>query len=208
MNIIANTCIGARLYQLNKSVYTNPFMWSIVDADSMIKLIKNYKNMNFDNYELSKSDYYNRTPFYRNQYNTELSNPLFIFKITIDDLVDLHFVHYRFNACKNVPTVNGVNVESNKIWEYVVEKYSSRIKRMLANNEHPKFVITVLESDYTLEKQQEIANLDTEYKTIMLCDNPDDIHTDNSNILIKKIIRPYGTCMNLAKTYNDVILNF
>lgn len=208
MNIICNTCLGARLYQLNKLEYKNPFMWSIITADDMIKLIKNYKNINFENYELMKSDYYNRTESYRNQFKNELKQPLFIFKIRIDNQVDIHFVHYRFNSKENKTVIKDVNVESNKIWEYVVEKYESRLKRMLNNNEPPKFVITALESDYTLEKQQEIANLKTDYKIIMLCDNPEKIQTANPNIIIEKVIRPVGTCMNLAKTYNDLILNF
>lgn len=208
MNIIGNTCIGARLYQLNNSCYTNPFMWSIVDADSMIKLIENYKHIDFYNYDISKSDYYNRTSFYRNQYKNELKQPLFIFKITIDGLVDVHYVHYRFNAYKTTPTVNGANVEGNRIYEYVVEKYISRVKRMVENNEQPKFVVTALEYDYTFKKQQFIANLDTEYKTVIICDNPERLSSNNPNILIRKLFRPYGTCMNLAKHYNDVILNF
>jgi len=208
MNIICNSCLGARLYQLNKMEYQNPFMWNIITSDDIIKLIKNYDKLNFKNFDLLKSDYYNRTEFYRKQFKNELKQPMFIFKIRIDNQIDLHYIHYRFNVNEKNTIVKDVNVESNKIWEYVVEKYNSRLKRMLNNNENPKFVITALESDYTLNKQEEIANIETNYKIIMLCDNPEKIQTNNSNILIKKIIRPIGTCMNLAKNYNDLILNF
>lgn len=208
MNLICNSCLGARLYQLNKLEYKNPFMWNIITANDMITLIKNYKNINFNNYELMKSDYYSRTEFYRNQFKNELKRSLFIFKIRIDNQIDLHYVHYRFNAKESKTVIKDVNVESNKIWEYVVEKYISRVKRMLSDNEAPKFVITALESDYTLEKQQEIANLNTNYKIVMLCDNPEKIKVSNQNILIEKLIRPIGTCKNLAETYNELILNF
>ena len=208
MNVIANTCIGARFYQLNNMEYTNPFMWSIVPADDMINLIKNFDTINFKNYKIEKSDYYNRTEFYRKQFANELKEPYFIFKVRIDNLVDLHFVHYRFNSKYNNKTTIDVNVFWNKIWEYVEEKYIKRIEKMLNINENPLFVITALETDYTLEKQQQILDLDTKYKILLITDNPEKLKSNKENIKIKKVIRPIGTCINLAKTYNNDILNF
>ena len=208
MNVIANTCIGARLYQLNNFEYTNPFMWSIVDADDMCKLIENYDKINFRNFKIEKSDYYNRTDFYRKQFSKELNQPHFIFKIRIDDLIDIHFVHYRFNTKYENKTVVDVNVFWNKIWEYVVEKYKNRVEKMLSNNEKPIFVITALETDYTLEKQQKILDLNTKHKIILITDYPEKLKNNKTNIKILKTIRPIGTCINLAKTYNNEVLNF
>lgn len=208
MNIIANTCIGARLYQLNNCEYTNPFMWSIVSADDMIKLIENYDKINFKNFIIEKSDYYNRTEFYKKQFINELKQPYFIFKIKIDNLIDVHYVHYMFNSNYENKTVVDVNVFWNKIWEYVVEKYKNRVEKMMSFNENPKFVITAFETDYTIEKQQKLLDIKTNHKIILITDNPEQLNAEKPNVLVKKAIRPIGTCIKLAETYNTDVLSF
>ena len=52
MNIVCNNCGGADIYKLNKMEFNNPFIWCAIFADDMITLIKNWDNINFNNYKL------------------------------------------------------------------------------------------------------------------------------------------------------------
>ena len=40
MNIICNNCVGARLYEVTKQQFPNPFMWMSIDIDDYIKFNK------------------------------------------------------------------------------------------------------------------------------------------------------------------------
>lgn len=119
MNLISNTCIGAYLYKLLNLKFENPFCWSVIDFDSMYYLIKNYEKINFKNYELTKT-------------------PDWWFTIIIDNVIKVHYVHYKFDKNANKPTRCGSNIIYNKIWEYIVEKYEERLTRM---HGQPIFVI-------------------------------------------------------------------
>ena len=120
MNIISNSCLGSYITRdyLNEP-YSNPFCWSVIDDVSIINLIKNYKNINFNKYELTKDKNWN-------------------FYITIDKLVKVWYVHYRFSKNDNKIRKNDVDVFYNRIWEYIIKCYETRLKRM---KEEPIFVL-------------------------------------------------------------------
>ena len=123
MNIIANSCCGGHLYKsLFKQPFQNPFIWNIIDFNSMLYLIKNYDKINFNNYELIKDNKWN-------------------FKIIIDNHIIIQYVHYKFNEKCNKPIRKGMDVFYNKIWEYIVEKYEDRKNRMIRNKESPIFIL-------------------------------------------------------------------
>jgi hypothetical protein len=71
------------------------------------------------------------------------------FIITVDNHITLHFVHYIFNPLIQYAIVDRKlqgdgtvrDVESNHIWEYVVNKYIERTKRMISLHEPPTFLI-------------------------------------------------------------------
>lgn len=59
MNIISNNCLGGFFYKFNNIQFNNPFIWSAILTDSMYYLIKNYDTINFNNFELTKSEFNN-----------------------------------------------------------------------------------------------------------------------------------------------------
>lgn len=117
MNIITNNCLGGFIYKdILKEEYQNPFIWTLFDPDEYIDFIDNFDTINFDNYELIKE-------------GNGLSNN---FQLLIDCKYHLKFIHYNFEASADTPYIKGVDVYYNRIWEYIVEKYITRLKRMKA----------------------------------------------------------------------------
>ena len=126
MNLISQNCLAGNIYQcILRERFGNPFIWSVIDFDSMLYLIENWDSINFENYELVKDEKFN-------------------FSIIIDDHVKVQYVHYLFDPnSKEIRYVsNPGNVYWDKIWIYIVEKYEERLKIMLENNEKPLFCIS------------------------------------------------------------------
>jgi hypothetical protein len=150
MNIVSNSCIGAYLHkQFLKKPFNNPFMWTVVDFDSFVYLIENWKNINFQNYELVKDEKWN-------------------FSIIIDDKVKLQFVHYKFNPNYKTPTLDKLgNILYYKIWEYIVEKYEERISRMLTLTEEPIFCVCNFNTIYadSIYSKEQLEKLSS-YKNV------------------------------------------
>lgn len=141
MNLISNTCTGALVYRdYLKQIYNNPFCWNYIDCESYYKLITNFEQINFNNYELIKKDNWN-------------------FYIKIDNLVMVYYPHYKFSKEYNEVTPLKDDVYYNKIWEYIIEKYKTRTKRMLELNERPIFIIgsTNIGQIYTKEQLQKFC---------------------------------------------------
>lgn len=136
MNIISHNCLGGYLYNnIIKIPYENPFIWTVIDYGSMFNLITKWDIIDFNNYELEKDYKWN-------------------FYIIIDNLVKLQFVHYKYDPkaktlIGNREKVIGDTVYYCKIWEYIVEKYTTRLQRMLDKNEPPAFCICNFKSDFT-----------------------------------------------------------
>ena len=119
MNIISNNCVGGFLYNIKKEKYKNPFIWMRVTGESLKHLILDYDKIDFTNYELTKDNNWN-------------------FSIIVDNYITIHYSHYKFDAKYNKPTKVDNCIRSNKIWEYIIEKYEVRCKEMV---EKPIFVI-------------------------------------------------------------------
>lgn len=50
MNIITNNCSGGYIYKdCIKCDFMNPFIWSSIDFDNLLKLVINYDTINFRN---------------------------------------------------------------------------------------------------------------------------------------------------------------
>ena len=122
MNIICNSCAGGHIYKsCFNTRFQNPFIWNLIDFNSMLYMIQHYEKINFKDYELIKDENWN-------------------FSIIIDKSVKIKYVHYHFNKNYKMITKKGMEVYYNKIWEYIVQKYEDRISRMLANKDKPIFV--------------------------------------------------------------------
>ena len=122
-NLISQNCLSGGLYYFVHEPYGNPFIWTVIDFNSMLYLIKNWDSINFDNYELTKDDKWN-------------------FSIIIDNHVKVQYVHYKLNANYKKPTKTGPgDICYCKIWEFINQKYIERLKRMKDRNIKPIFCI-------------------------------------------------------------------
>lgn len=124
MNLISQNCLSGHLYKNHyKEEFGNPFIWTVIDFNSMLYLISHWGTIDFKNYELIKDNSWN-------------------FSITIDNKVKVQYVHYKFNQSCKTPLLDNVgNIHYNKIWEYIIKKYEERLKRMYENKEEPIFCI-------------------------------------------------------------------
>lgn len=200
MLVFSNNCCGAYLYNYLDVQYNNPAIWCRILFDSMYELIINYHDIDWLNYEIRKSILKQNT-----------------FDIIVDDRLFINYSHYMFDP--NYKTVNTTSkyddlhkvhymgdVKYCKIWEYVVQKYVIRSKRLLECNEQPCFIIrddehllsrTMRSTAHTIKDIIDI----TPYKTIILTDNRTLLST-NPNCKI------YHSSMTLHPDYNiKAVLN-
>lgn len=147
MILISHNCLAGHLYHFIGQKYSCPFIWTVIDFNSMKTLITEWTKINFDNYRLEKDDKWN-------------------FRIIIDDKVKVQYVHYKFDQRFNTPVKLGPgDICYNKIWEYIVSRYEERVKRMQAENTKPIFCIAnfnTIFSDafYSEEQLEDLKNYD------------------------------------------------
>lgn len=128
-----------------------------MDFDSSYNLVKYWDEIDFTNYELVKDDNWN-------------------FSIIIDNKVKIQYVHYKFSSKYGKPTKVGEDIFYCKIWEYITDKYNSRVNRMLKTEEDPIFIFACAKSavnkrsSFTIEQQQKLASLNSKYKIIFSFD--------------------------------------
>jgi len=115
MNIITNNCLGGFIYRdILKIEYQNPFIWTSINHESLLSIIDNYENINFLNVSIDKD-------------GEGLSNN---FVTVIDDKYRICNLHIKFSREDNKPRIIGNNVYYNRPWEYIMNKYEERQKRM------------------------------------------------------------------------------
>lgn len=158
MNLISQNCIASYITKnLLKEEFSNPFCWCVIDYISFKNLIEKWDYINFDNFILERDDHWN-------------------FSIIIDSLVKVQYVHYKFDAtCKVLTHSNTISQELywDHIWEYIVEKYKTRLKRMKERNEKPLFLI---------------GNLNTTYRSSVFTDEQINYLSKYNNVIITKDI--------------------
>lgn len=120
INIIGDSCVASNItLDVLHQEYINPFCWNIINHTSFGYLIKNYKNINFNNYYLRKH------PSYKEYY------------LIIDDNIEVLYHHYREDKnCKTLIKKDN-HVYFCDIQQYIIEKYKSRLKL----NSSPIFII-------------------------------------------------------------------
>lgn len=126
-NLIGNNCLPGFIYKNTHTIYNNPFMWNVIDLDDLCKMMEYFDEINWFNVTLREQTSSN--PGWDNTYI-----------LRIDDLIDVHYIHDRFDPSCNTPVHKGVNVHYNCIWEYLIQKYFTRLKRMLLSDIKPIFV--------------------------------------------------------------------
>lgn len=136
MNILSTNCLGAFTYRDVLYIpYNNPFIWTTFLFKDFKTLITDYEKINFKNVEMYKEG------------NGFLNN----FNLRIDDKITLKNTHIFFDKNQSIPLKKNNCVFYNKPWEYIIEKYNNRIKRMDNN-------VIIMIYDSTLS-QKEISDL-------------------------------------------------
>ena len=155
MNIIGNSCIASYITRdCLQQQFENPFTWCIMDYTSCYNLVKYYSKINYLNFKLC-------------------SNGLTNFSIIVDGLVTIQYVHYHFDAKCNTPTIINNDVYYNKIWEYIISKYVSRVNRMLSYQHDPIFIFATANYGlarhipFTYDQQTELDNLNSPYPIVI-----------------------------------------
>ena len=124
MNIICNNCVGARLYEVTKKQFPNPFMWMTIDYDDYIKLIENYDTINLNNPKIELETYK------YNDYKSVL--------ITLNNDIKLHYIHYIQDDTKEAPVKElNTNILYKDILLYASTKWKNRLNR---SKEEPVFL--------------------------------------------------------------------
>ena len=134
MFVISNNCCGGMVYRLCKVPFNNPFTWAVCPYRGIKHIMAHLYDINWANIVLTKSNLRKHT-----------------YVITVDNAFPIHYVHYKFNRKFHEQTVitHGSNQDddwssdtvSDHIWEYVVEKYIERTRRMMKVNELPCFLL-------------------------------------------------------------------
>ena len=199
MLVIANNCCGGWLYQRANVPYNNPFIWMVAPYKSILTVMEHFRDIHWGNFQLRES-------------RTRLGT----FIISVDGQIDLHYVHYKFNPLVSHAIVDrqlnksgGVrDVESNHIWEYVVDKYIERTKRMLRSNEPPVFLLR--DETYASDINQLPVCMyhSSPYKRIIITANKG----LNRNDSVVTTIHPNATLINdprrCVNTFFDRIIQF
>lgn len=126
MNIICNNCVGARMYEVSKIQFPNPFMWNAINAYDFIKLMNEYDTLDLEHPTFELETYLN------NDYKTVL--------VTLNNGVKLHFIHHIQDDSKPTPIKEkSTNILYNDILSYAKEKWYKRVDR---SKEQPTFMFS------------------------------------------------------------------
>ena len=119
-NIISHNCVGGRIYNKKGWKYGNPFMWCVIPPEDFHYLYSHYNDIDFTKIELVK-----KGKFY---------------KVVIDEKVNVYYVHYLYDRNATKPRKKSrVDLVYNKMDEYIIEKYKTRLERMSGK---PLFIVT------------------------------------------------------------------
>lgn len=177
-------------YRLSGMQYTNPFIWMVCPYDSIYNMLTNFHEINWGNIHLTESMMKPNT-----------------FILNVDNQVDIHYVHYIFNPlAKTMITASNEHTpisewhshrEYCRIWEYIIDRYLSRVRRMIANKEEPIFLLRDEDYAKSLSKRtmHDLCDVECKYKRYIItmdcqCNRTDSIVT---TVHPMNIELPYAT---------------
>lgn len=115
MNIIGNSCASSYVVRdLIKEQFSNPFVWCSVTEADIIYVIYNYDNINWNDFKIEL--YENKTFHVKNV------------KVIVNGKIEIKYPHYCLS--KTDTKVDGINVFSKDIVNWVSSKYLERVNRM------------------------------------------------------------------------------
>jgi len=189
--IISNSCVGGFIYRDNiRCSYQTPFIWNLVDFESMHYLIENFRDINFKKYDIKKDANWS-------------------FSIVVEDKIELKYIHYKFDKNANEILHKDIDVYYNRIWEYIVDKYDKRVNVMLNNTSNPLFIFANgWNPPETILTYNQLNILNDLKKDNIIC-AVDKIYPEFTNI--KQTLRntgtaKYGANPRLAKKIYDEFL--
>lgn len=172
MNIIANNCVGADLYfNVLKSEFKCPFIWSLTFPNEFIFLCKNYDTIHFENAELVQMTEEDDKGTKKHKIQNH------IFGIRIDNKITTWYTHILYDGACKEPIIRGDDRFYYRNFELVLTKYYERLQRM---TETPIFtVLAYQEQCWTKEKLDE---LESKYPIYILTDIPNCKSSVNKHI--------------------------
>lgn len=130
MNLVCNNCASGFVYQKLGIEYNNPFMWNLISVESFKNLMCQWNSLNLAAIKLPNEP------------------PLKGVPLIIDSKVEVKYIHILYDKDASTPYKKFVDVYSNAPWTYAINKYITRLKRMLACKQCPIFLIS---DDHTTE---------------------------------------------------------
>ena len=158
MNVICNSCVGARLYEYRNMPYGNPFMWNVIPYEDFKYLMLNYKSIDFSNHKNELYTYSGKT----------------VSMTTFDSAVRAYFIHYfQDDLCNGTVKREVINIYSNDILSYTEERVCRRTQRLLETQEQPVFIFETRSRlywglGYTEDDLTDFINLDIPYKKVLI----------------------------------------
>lgn len=205
MNLICNNCGGADIYRLLGKEYNNPFIWCATFAEDFINLIDNYKNIDFNNFELIRLT----AAAAAAAAYCEFDNNKCICGIRIDNIFTIYYTHYCYSPLYSTPTKIGPDIWYNKNFEYVYKKYIDRKNKMLKENEIPIFFIIAFQrhgwNKQTIEK---LLQLNTTYKICLITNKNYSSNDINKKIIYEPNLEQLKFPLDVIKKHFSLIQNF
>lgn len=151
--IICNNCVGARCYQIFNKQYEHPFIWCRISCEDFEYLIEHIKELDFQNFQLV-------------QHNDSILQRI-VYGIKVDNKITIWYPHYIKDESYDIPAKSGdpnlsLDIHYKDIETYIIEKYTSRVKRFDNKSEDIIFIVNEDNAqdnmNYTFDNMYNIAN--------------------------------------------------
>lgn len=186
MQVIGNNCCGGYFYILAKERFNNPFMWSLIDADEFITLIRDYDKIDYDKINFTELQL-NRFK-YHIALKRKVNDNRHIIGLNIDNKFTIYYTHYLYDIAKEKPTKIDIDIFYRKNYEYVYEKYIERKSRINKDDKPIFFIITYKKHNWSQDKVDKLLSLNTKYKIILITQykiklKPNNIYVINDRLI-------------------------
>lgn len=157
MFVIATDCVGGHYYTKLNAEHNHPFFWCVIPPNTMLKFVTDFKNIDFADIMIDKSEKWNVWGSARNT-----------FDIIIEDKYRVHYIHNKLSLSDDVPRKVGGDIYYKYAYKLTVENYEKRLKRMCELKEEPQFIVSEHLGYGYDEKMMTILSEKTNYKLAIL----------------------------------------
>ena len=197
-NIISNDCVGGYIYKdWLKTDNQNPFIWSSIDIENFIKIVKCYDDIDFRNIKCE---------LVLNNSGICKQGSL-IPKIIIDDDIEVNYFHYICDKAFKAQTSRSGYTLYENIISYTIEAYNRRLTRMV---ERPTFIWDVTRIKWYNKTGKEpldtFEKIETDSPIIIY--QPNIINSKKGNItLLNKTNGSFEVNVSAKNIYNNILKN-